>query len=67
MSHKATRWLFGATAPRSGASGIPVLFHLCDLLQPGAGLFPTQAYLLDACGIANSTLNVALANLEARA
>ena len=66
MSHKATRWLSELPPRDLGHSEFRVLFHLCDCHNPAQGCFPTQAYLLDACGIANSTLNVALANLEAR-
>ena len=66
MSHKATNWLSSLPATDLGNSEFRVLFHLCDCHNPAQGCFPTQAYLLDMCGISNGTLNNALNSLEAK-
>jgi len=66
MSHKATNWLSSLCATMIGASEFRVLFHLCDCHNPSQGCFPTQAYLLDACGVSNGTLNNALNALETK-
>ncbi|MDR6266395.1 helix-turn-helix domain-containing protein [Roseobacter sp. N2S] len=66
MSHKATNWLAGLEARQIGASEFRVLFHLCDCHNPSQGCFPTQAYLLDATGVSNGTLNNALNALEGK-
>lgn len=66
MSHKATNWLSGIPAGDLGHSEFRVLFHLCDCHNPSAGCFPTQAYLIDACGVSNGTLNNALKSLEGK-
>lgn len=66
MSHKATNWLSDIPADALGHSEFRVLFHLCDCHNPSQGCFPTQAYLLEVTGLANSTLNVALGNMEKR-
>lgn len=66
MSHKATSWLSTIPATQLGHSEFRVLFHLCDCHNPSQGCFPTQAYLMELCGVSNSTLNVALASLEAK-
>lgn len=66
MSHKATTWLSSIPAASIGNSEFRVLFHLCDCHNPSQGCFPTQAYLLDACGVSNGTLNNALNALEAK-
>lgn len=64
MSHKATTWLSTIPASEISSSEFRVLFHLCDCHNPSAGCFPTQAYLIDHCGVSNGTLNNALNNLE---
>lgn len=66
MSHKATNWLSGIEANLIGSSEFRVLFHLCDCHNPSQGCFPTQAYLLDACGVSNGTLNNALNALQSK-
>ena len=60
MSHKATNWLSGIPAKELSSSEFRVLFFLCDCHNPSLGCFPTQAYLIDVCGISNGTLNNAL-------
>lgn len=64
MSHKATNWLSTIPADMLGHSEFRVLFHLCDCHNPAQGCFPTQAYLVDNCGLSRSTLNVALSSME---
>ena len=64
MSHKATNWLSDLAPTLLGNAEFRVLFHLCDCHNPARGCFPTQAYLLDACGVSNGTLNNALNSLE---
>ncbi|MBR9766537.1 MAG: MarR family transcriptional regulator [Rhodobacteraceae bacterium] len=66
MSHKATNWLSGIPAKLLSSSEFRVLFYLCDCHNPSQGCFPTQAYLIDCCGISNGTLNNALNGLEAK-
>lgn len=66
MSHKATNWLSGIPAKELSSSEFRVLFFLCDCHNPSQGCFPTQAYLIDVCGISNGTLNNALNGLEAK-
>lgn len=66
MSHKATTWLSDIAATEIGNSEFRVLFHLCDCHNPSAGCFPTQAYLIAACGVSNGTLNNALSALEVK-
>ncbi|WP_298494533.1 helix-turn-helix domain-containing protein [uncultured Maritimibacter sp.] len=66
MSHKATTWLAGMSGAELSNSEFRVLFHLCDCHNPSAGCFPTQAYLRDATGVSNGTLNNALNALEER-
>ncbi|PJE26828.1 Helix-turn-helix domain-containing protein [Pseudooceanicola antarcticus] len=66
MSHKATNWLSSIPAKALTNSEFRVLFHLCDCHNPSQGCFPTQAYLIDCCGISNGTLNNALNGLEAK-
>lgn len=48
------------------ASEFRILFHLCDCHNPSAGCFPTQAYLIDAAGVSNGTLNAALKSMEVK-
>jgi len=64
MSHKATSWLATLAAEDLGHSEFRVLFHLCDCHNPSLGCFPTQAYLVEVCGMSRSTVNVALGSLE---
>lgn len=64
MSHVATSWLAGLTG--LSASEFRVLFHLCDCHNPSRGCFPTQAYLMEKCECASSTVNLALKGLEDR-
>jgi hypothetical protein len=64
MSHVATSWLAGLTG--LSASEFRVLFHLCDCHNPARGCFPTQAYLVEKCECASSTVNLALKGLEDR-
>ncbi|WP_370286911.1 MarR family winged helix-turn-helix transcriptional regulator [Pseudooceanicola nanhaiensis] len=66
MSHKATNWLAALDAEDLTNSEFRVLFHLCDCHNPSQGCFPTQAYLIDATGVSNGTLNNALRGLEAK-
>lgn len=64
MSHKATSWLATLLAEDLGHTEFRVLFHLCDCHNPSLGCFPTQAYLVEMCGMSRSTVNVALGSLE---
>lgn len=64
MSHKATSWAFGIPADQLTNSEFRVLVHLCDCHNPSKGCFPTQKYLAEACGVAKSTINLALLGLE---
>lgn len=66
MSHKATNWMSGIPADELGHSEFRVLFRLCDCHNPSQGCFPTQAYLLETCGVSNGTLNNVLRSLEAK-
>ena len=66
MSHRATSWLSHVPAGELTNSEFRVLFHLCDCHNPSQGCFPTQAYLMEATGVSNGTLNNALNGLEAK-
>ena len=66
MSFVATNWLSGLDPALMTPGEFRVLFHLCDCHTPDKGAFPTQAYLMDRCGLSNSGLNKCLRNIEGK-
>ncbi len=66
MSHKATTWLSEIDPQLLGHSEFRVLFHLCDCHNPSRGCYPSQAYLIEASGVSNGTLNNALNSLQSK-
>lgn len=64
MSHKATNWALQRRGLKPATK--IVLWHLCDRYNPDHGCFPSQENLAHDCEMSRSTLNVHLADLEAR-
>lgn len=69
MSHRANYWLAQLAPERVKPGAFRVLFHLCDHhndeRDPRRACFPSQETLRERTGMANGTLNAALAQLEA--
>ncbi|UWQ96780.1 helix-turn-helix domain-containing protein [Rhodobacteraceae bacterium M385] len=69
MSHRANCWLAQLAPARVKPGAFRVLFHLCDHhngeRDPRRACFPSQKTLRERTGMANGTLNAALAKLEA--
>lgn len=69
MSHRANCWLAQLAPERVKPGAFRVLFHLCDHhngeRDPRLACFPSQQTLRERTGMANGTLNTALAKLEA--
>ncbi len=68
MSHKANYWLAQLDPTLVKAGAFRVLFHLCDHhndeRDPTRACFPSQETLRARTGMANGTLNSALAQME---
>ncbi|MCJ7871489.1 helix-turn-helix domain-containing protein [Phaeobacter sp. J2-8] len=68
MSHRANYWLAQLEPKRVKPGAFRVLFHLCDFhndeRDPRRACFPSQDTLRKRTGMANGTLNSALAQLE---
>lgn len=68
MSHRANYWLAQLAPERVKPGAFRVLFHLCDHhndeRDPRRACFPSQETLRERTGMANGTLNAALAQLE---
>ena len=68
MSHRANYWLAQVPPERVKAGAFRVLFHMCnfhnDERDPRRACFPSQETLRERTGMANGTLNAALAQLE---
>ena len=66
MSYRANKWLDEIPAEALSNSEFRVLFKLCDAHNKETGLCcPSQAFLAGECGMSRSTVNVALAGMEA--
>lgn len=69
MSHRASYWLAQVKPGRIKSGAFRVLFHLCDHhndeRNPARACFPSQETLREKTGMANGTLNSALAQMEA--
>jgi hypothetical protein len=66
MSHKATNWLADIPPKALTNAEFRILFVLCDCHNPSAGCFPKQSYIMAKTGRGNSSVNDALAGLEAK-
>jgi len=68
MSHRANYWLAQIEPSKVKPGAFRVLFHLCDHhndeRDPTLACFPSQQTLREKTGMANGTLNDALARME---